>query len=333
MIATFRPEDRQLLDRGWPHQRVITDEPAKTPGATAAMQYEKSDSVQVLHFPRAVAHAYLWAQLHPRLSPEAKAAARRTEPFDEVNVPALLDRLFPSMEQYAFHCEDALYLLEALFGAERTAGWIIDRLERTTWRGAGNPHDRIFVALTCLGFILLRVEDLAPLHARLRKVRADLRDGSCHGRYLDVILDREQGWARIEPKHLEGECCFIGSRMPALTRDGAVVNALNEQKRLSPWTDPQFAWLAGLEMLPPAIEARGWTPDQKQLLVEGFGLFSEPKILRPVLLFAVTAMPRPRLRKWLADRADVVRVELAELAKSTDSKTRKKAADLRSLFQ
>lgn len=333
MISTFRPEDVQLLERGWPHLRLVTDEPVKNPAAAAAVQYEKGDSTQLLHFPRAVAHAYLWAQLHPRLSPEAKEAARFTEPFDEARVPALLERLFPSVEPYAFHCEDAVYLLEALFGAERAAGWLIDRLERLDWSAAGDPNDRTFVALACLGFVLLRVEAPAALHERLRAVRASLTEGSCHARYLDVIIDREQGWARVEPTHLSGECCFLWARMPALTREAEVVRALNASKRLRPWADPQFAWLAGAELLAAPIDARGWTTDQKQLLVEGFGVFSDPRVLQPVLLFAATAMPKPKLRGWLTERADAVRPLLAALATSTDAKTRKRAADLRSLFR
>ena len=64
------------------------------------------------------------------------------------------------------------------------------------------------------------------------------------------------------------------------------------------------------------IDARGWTKDRKEALVEGFGVFRDPAVLRPVLLFAATAMPKAKLRKWLAERAEVARPELLTFSRT-----------------
>lgn len=327
MLETFTSDDRLLLERGWPHLRVVTDDKVKNPAAVAEEQYAKGDSVIGLRFPRSVANAYLWAQLHPRLSDAAKSAAARTEPFDEARVAELIDRLFPSMELYGFHAEDALYLLEALFGTERAAGWLVDRLERMSasdWARGGNPHDRLFVALEALGWMLRRLGAPKALRKRLEKVR-DGREG-CHARSLDVVLDGRAGWARVEDEHVTGECCFIASRMPQLAGDAEAVRALIAKKRIDPWNDPQLAMAAGAEILNAPIDSRSWDKARKAALVERFGLISDPLVLRPVALFAKSVLSKSKLREWLRAREGAARPVLEAVAKGDAPAKEKKVA-------
>jgi hypothetical protein len=282
MRTTFTPEQASLLDRGWPHLRIVTDAKVKDPAKAAGKQLAAGDPILDVEWPRAVAHRYLWASLHPRHSPEAKKALARSSPFDEANVPELLDRLFPSMDSYAFHAEDVFYLLEALFGTAKTAQWMIERLERLkAWKqGTSNPHDRLFVALEALGWILHRLGREKPeLRARLVKIRKP-RGKTCAGRYLDVVLDGARGFARVESRHITTECCFLAGRMPALSRDAKTIARLIDH--IDPWGDPQYAWIAGVKILRETELGRRMPPERKREVRKHFAVFRDPVVARAV---------------------------------------------------
>lgn len=322
------------LELGWPHLRIITDEKVTDPQRAADQQYLKGDPVFGATFPRAVAHRYLWAQLHPRLSPEATEATRHAEDFPAEQVPALLDRLFPSMELYGFHCEDALYLLEALFGTERAATWVVERLERLKRLTVHNPHDRLLVALECLGWLLLRAgAGVKPLRARVARLRDGQAESSCARAFLSVALDREGGWRALPQKHTRTECCFITSRMAALSRSAKVVNELVTARRLSPWNDPQCAHLAGLALYAAPPETRGWSKARKAALVEHFSvLLDEPLIAGAVVPLAAASLPKAKLRAWVEANARTLERVLPVVERGADAAAKKKAAAVRALL-
>lgn len=243
-------EAEALLARGFPNLVVLTDEKARNAAAAAKSRIQAIDPTFSPSWPREVAVRWLNAfarDVHPFNDAAGLAEALgRTEVPDAGVLRELLVRALTSTSGYTFKHADAMYLFEALLGADEVVATWVDVLrdaEKSAWLPK-NPNVRSLTHATALGWVLLRAspkvakDALAGL-ARARKAAGDGGRATL-ARAVDFVLGQALPDLESEPErrlrviHLSDELATARARHPW---------------RL--WIcDPQDTWITGVT--PPA---------------------------------------------------------------------------------
>lgn len=273
-----RDADAQaLFARGFPNLVVVGDEKAKNAAGDAKKRLQAIDPTFAPRWPREVAVRWLHAfarDVHPFNDAAALAAALgRTDAPDAALLRELLERALESTSGYAFKHADAMYLFEALLGADEVVATWVDVLRRapkSAWLQK-NPNVRSVTHATALGWVLLRASEKSRQDALsgLAKARATVGDGgrATLARAVDFVLGdalpdlESESERRLRVVHLSDELATARARHPW---------------RL--WiADPQDCWVTGVT--PPTWAVARLPAEPRWLaqhLADRWGLLATP---------------------------------------------------------
>lgn len=272
-------EARALLSKGFPNCVVLTDETPKKPAAEARKRLQAVDPAFSPRWAREVAvrHVNAFARETPLFGDEGVLA----EALGHTEVPdqALLRRFFQaglaSTYGYPFAHADAVYVFEALLGADTVVTTWVDVLSAApaaAWR-AKNPNVRSLTHAAALGWVLLRASErvVAAALAGLAQARAAV--GAVDGERATL--------ARVVD-------FVLGDALPDLTSETErrlrVIHssdAFAAARARHPWClwicDPQDCWVTGTA--PPARALARLPAEPRWLarhLAERWGLLAVP---------------------------------------------------------
>lgn len=270
-------ESAALFARGFPNLVALTDERARNAAGEVKKRLQSIDPTFPQRWPREVAVRWLNAfarDVHPFRDAAALAdALGRTDVPDASLLRQLLERALTSTSGYAFHHTDAMYLFEALLGADEVvATWVdvVRAAPKSAWLQR-NPNVRSVTQATALGWVLARASaKVAPgALAGLAKARAAVGDGgrATLARAVDFVLGdalpdlESESERRLRVVHLSDELAAARARHPW---------------RL--WiADPQDAWVTG--RTPPAWALARLPAEPRWLaqhLADRWGLLDTP---------------------------------------------------------
>ncbi|MBX3185315.1 MAG: hypothetical protein KIT72_01960 [Polyangiaceae bacterium] len=348
----FTPEDDVLLERGWPHLRVLTNEDVEAPAARAEKALESLDPVLGLRVPRELAAAYLRgyafgpsinANRRSREENRPVLAARRAAiesgvPVDRAQLDAMLESLCEGKIDDTYkhwRLPEVLYLYEAFLGADEVASAITSALIEVAGRarvsfGDSNSfnHPGHTLALT-LPWLLRRAAPsvVTDLRAQLKAVAPQPRaKGGAKQYYALLHVLAEQG-APLPPELevLDHRFMYINDDVPAVTT------------RLT--AKPQFAlretrsvWLLGGKVLTCPVSL----PDTKELqlaMLDELGILREPAAVRVIAHLAARRATQAAAAQWLNAHPSHARPILEALREGGSAKDAKAAAKALELLQ
>ncbi|MBX3198738.1 MAG: hypothetical protein KF850_27540 [Labilithrix sp.] len=249
---------RARLTRGWPNLVEVDPKSTRDPAKVAKKRLLAIDPTHHPVWARDVAvrwlHAFVRGLADHGSAPEATdAALALADAPDASKLRALFERGFASTFGYAFAHADAIFLFEALLGADAVAATFAEAIgsappDAWVWPNATrpNPNVRSVAQATAMGWVLLRASEDAK-HDALEKLRdarvRALPDGApppkgTLARAIDFLLGDALPDLEDEPeRHL---------RVVHLSDDLALAR-LRHPWRL--WiADPQDHWLTGHAM-------------------------------------------------------------------------------------
>lgn len=215
----FDSEHEELLRRGWPRLRILSDDPKENSKAEALARKHASglDPILFVHWPRTAATTYLHLFADQNVGNSAdpkKATVDSSKPID-VDV---LDRVLAQLGKlgYDWLMHDALFLAEAFLGPRLCAERTIAALERLDFSKIDRPASWSIVAIGCLELFVLRADDDA-LHDEVverlgaiakragnslvaARVRLTLEGAKAHPAVKD-LLHYNADWLSVDEAH------------------------------------------------------------------------------------------------------------------------------------
>jgi hypothetical protein len=284
----FTAEQQALIERGWPHLRVLVDgDPRDRRAAALADEVLAAiDPVLPIYWPRDAARHFVCkvAQVKPR-------AVTVSE------VDAILEHFVGRIVGYRFIVEDALLLCEAFLGADEVAERIVARLERTTVKewASTNPHDKLITIISLLEPLLLRASKgtAAGLTARLRELEG--WDGKLPSERFRMLIESDLP--------LDAEKRGFVYDVPVQTVNWVDLPRYLEHEFASWLLDPQHLWIAG-----PGIvdEKRHLEPMRRmpqwrvRAACEELGIIKHPIIARMMTILVGCKAAGGMPEAWLA---------------------------------
>lgn len=322
-FATTPEMDLQFA-QGWPHVRVVVDEPADAPVAVeeARRLLLRFDPAPRIRWPRRAANAVVRAigcpalvELTPgekRLRPEIEEILRAP---GDVTLPELAGGLATRLTSAPLAMSERtietwVLLAEALLGTAPVATAIVDLLEglddellRAQW--ALPP-----IVTYQLGYLLLRLPKKEG--DALRKRMRGLLDRSG----VDVTARRHA--ADAGTSHLGALWLAVGGAEAArqgsdkslawcthVTDDPEFVRARVRRDKLAHRPDARLVFLGGVELLP--VYGRRWRAmdaDEQRWLLEQIADIRSPETARIALDMAAESALRGEARAWFAGHRD-----------------------------
>lgn len=321
----FTAELDELYERGWPHLRVLTDEPVTPAKATseAIKGLTAIDPYFPVSIPREVARRYLRGYTLPKFDPGNKALVAKDEGaidakwLDEV----LEKKCAPSKttdyggETYDFRLEEIMQIFEAFLGTELVANAIADHLVRARdnpkWWGTWTDHDHEEVQrlVDVLGWMRLRMPPntwssiVAPLRGskseklpRYCKRLCELADDKVPTENIALLMQRRDSKGVVaELEDRKGWCDDAHVLYVAGAEAFAKVNT-KEYPRLAKW--------------------------QQLRLIEEMGTIKAPGVLRVMAALLPSRSAGEAAAAWLRDHEDHVKGWLGDVDASTANAVR-----------
>jgi hypothetical protein len=300
---SFTKEDDALYAQGWPHLRRIVDAPLTRRAIVTTLVEELSARSPVfgVEVHRDVASAFLRAMTHARDDIDArKKAIADPRAVDDYVLGEVIDRLCPSLtaESYEFRVHDAVFLLEALLGAEPVAEALVSRFVLAAkspklWEDAADPRDHAFHLANALGYLGLRLP--ADRFKALTKPLRSLTSKSLFADRLALLIDRKASVRN--GKRMQSFA--VPAAMERGDRDA--LRGLFDPLGSEHWYSPRFFYVAGADLLDRVKMTKlgrlpGWL--QKRIIKE-HGTIRHPGTVRVIMWLLASDLVKAEAAAWL----------------------------------
>ncbi len=344
--ACFTSEGDALFARGYPHLRIVTDEPCSNAEAQAEKALDAIDPVLRIRVPRALAEPYLRGYrvgpglfVGPNARPEnAQRRVERAEairaavPIDRALLTATLEASIVGMGRDTYgrwRLPEVLYLYEHFIGSADVARALTDVLvslanELSPWGFAGEDECRLnapaHALALALPWILRRVPvSLAnELRAKLAALAPKKKGKTNPVAYFALLR------AISTPSAPLGEHVSTIELALAFAHDRPepVTAALARQPRHVFSDTGRIVWLLGGAPLAGALAFQGLMVVP---LLDRVSLLRDPGVVRLVAHIAAQRAGAKAASVWLNEHADHARPILEALARCGDAKEEKAA--------
>lgn len=300
---SFSKEDDALYAQGWPHLRRVVDAPLTRRAIVTTLVEELSSRSPVfgVDVHRDVASAFLRAMMHGRDDIDArKKAIADPRGVDDYVLGEVIDRLCPSLaaESYEFRVLDAVFLLEAILGAEPVAEALVSRFVLAAkspklWEDAADPRDHAFHLANALGCLGLRL----PVD-RFTALTKPLRALTSKGLFADrlaLLVDRDAPLR--SGKRMQSFALPV-----AMERgDRGALRDMFDPLGSEHWYSPRFFYVAGADLLDHVkmgklLRLPGWL--QKRIIHE-HGTIQHPGMVRVVMWLLASDLVKAEAAAWL----------------------------------
>ena len=333
-------EDDALFERGYPHLRILTDEPVPSAASVAEKALDAIDPVLRIRVPRALATPYLRGYRvgpllfvdsnHPPENAERRAqrqaAIRSDAPITtQLLEETLRERVIGMGDTYGrWRTAEVLHLYEHFIGSEAVARAVTEHLMRaatdlSTWGFAGEDPGRLNAAphhlALALPWVLRRVPaavatELRDRLATARPIKKGAVSPESYFALLHAIARPDE--PRAPSLHSLGiPLAFAHDRAEPLTE------ALAKQPRHLLSTPGRWVWLLGSRILAEPLTIGGVMLPP---LVDSLAPLKDPGVVRLVARIGSQRAGAKAAGEWLSAHRDYTRPVLEALAALDDPK-------------